>query len=127
MSQQVLVTIAPEIGRTRLLVVENRREVLKAVLGPPSHVHPRAATTLLEALSLWYQTPLSVVLCADEQGSSSSLHLCDELGLGHKSLYFDIGVAFTERRRRRSSCRALRGLGSFHDLRQLWFQGAGEP
>ena len=122
----VMVTVAPELGRTRLLVVENRREVLKAVLGPPSQVHPRAAATLLEGLSLWYQTPLSVVLCADEQGTSSGLHLCDGLGFGLKSLFFDVGVVVAERRRRRASYRSLGGFGDFRDLRQLWFQG-GEP
>ena len=122
----VMVTVAPELSRTRLLVVEDRREVLKAILGPPSEVHPRAAATLLEGLALWYQTPLSVVLCADEQGTSSRLHLCDELGFGLKSLYFDVGVAIAERRRRRITRRPLRGLGDFRDLRQLWFQGV-EP
>lgn len=122
--QHVMVTVAPEMDRTRILVVENRREVLKAVLGPPSEVHPRAATTLLEGLALWYQTPLSVVLCADAEASSSSLHLSDGLGLGHKSIYFDVGVAYAEPRRgRRRPAADLRGLGSFHDLRQLWFQG----
>lgn len=121
--QHVMVTVAPELDRTRLLVVENRREVLKAVLGPPSEVHPRAAATLLEGLALWYQTPLSVVLCADAQGTSSSLHLCDGFGFGLKSLYYDVGVAVAERRRRRASSRDLRGLGDFRDLRQLWFQG----
>ena len=122
----VVVTVAPEADRTRVLVVENRREVLKAVLGPPSLVHPRAASTLLEGLALWYQTPLSVVLCVDERAGSSSLHLCDELGFGHKSLHYEVGVAFADRHRRRAPRRDLRGLGDFRDLRQLWFQGV-EP
>jgi hypothetical protein len=120
-----MVTIAPQIDRTRLLVVENRKEVLKAVLGPPCQVHPRAASTLLEGLSLWYQTPLSVVLSADEQGISSKLHLCDGFGFGNKSLYYEVGVAFESRcrRRRKAPSREVRGLGSFADLRHLWFEG----
>lgn len=58
---------------TRALVTYDQDEVLRAVL-PPAHLaHPRAAATLCEALSLWYQQRLCVVLSADEPDASCAL------------------------------------------------------
>ncbi len=55
----LVLTIAPESSHTRLLMLNGQTEVMKAVLGPASLSHPRAAATLLEGLSLWHQTRLS--------------------------------------------------------------------
>ena len=75
-----VITLKPNSLATRLLLVDGYETALKAVLPPPSQAHPRAASALLEALSLWYQKPLYAVLCADEQGCSSALGLCDGFG-----------------------------------------------
>jgi hypothetical protein len=89
-------------------------ELLRAVL--PSHrMHPRAAPSLLEGLSLWLQHPISVVLCADAEGSSSELGLCDGLGIGNQTVHYEVEV-FDPRR-------PCQGLGPFRDLRQLALRG----
>lgn len=115
MTDPITVTIAPEPTRVRMLVTRNERDILKAVLAPATSTHFRAASTLLEGLSLWYQQSLSVVVCADERGDSSALGLCDALGFGQRHLHFDVGIAASTPRRRRSRG----GLGDFRDLRQL--------
>ncbi len=100
---------------TRLYLTRDGDELLRAVLPPPGAHHPRAAPTLLEGLSLWLQRPLSVVLCADAEGFSSALGLCDGLGIGNQTLHYEVEVF--------DPLRPRRGLGSFHDLRQLALRG----
>jgi hypothetical protein len=53
--------------------------MLRAVLGPISTMHQRAAATLLEGLSLWHQQSLSVVLYADASDCGSAMGLLDGL------------------------------------------------
>jgi hypothetical protein len=114
---RIQVTIAPELDRVRMLATGDEGDLLKAVLGPARACHPRAAATLLEGLALWHQRPLSVVLCADDSGHSSALDLYDALGVGTRTLHYEVAVAFHPRSHRRR-CH-LRGLGDFRDLRQL--------
>jgi hypothetical protein len=103
------------------------RDLLKAVLGPARHCHPRAAATMLEGLALWYQCPLSVVLCVDEAEPSSASDLYDGLGLGldlsARRLHYDVSVAVHRRRVRRRERQI--SLGDFRDLRQLRIPGIG--
>jgi hypothetical protein len=114
--QRPVITIKPTSDSTRLLLVCYQQTALKAVLPPASQVHPRAAPTLLEALSLWYQQPLFAVLCADEQGSSSALGLCDGFGHGSSTVHYEVEVHDRHRRRR--------ALGDFGDLRRVVRRGA---
>jgi len=100
---------------TRLLATYGEDEILRAALPTPTPLHPRAAATLLEGLSLWYQRPVRVVLCADAQGASSGLGLCDGLGFGARTVHYEVEVVDPTRRRRQ--------LGSFRDLRQLALRG----
>ena len=116
------ITIMPEPERTRMLMVSGRTEVMKAVLGPAALSHPRAAATLLEALSLWQQAPLSVVLSVNADADSCGLSLCDGLGFGHKTVHYDVAVVLRERRHLRRA-RRLPGLGDFRELRQLCIEG----
>jgi hypothetical protein len=118
MLDKITVTIAPERQRVRMLARTSTEDVLKAVLGPAQSTHPRAAATLLEGLSLWYQQALSVVLVAAEPSDGSTLGLCDGLGLGQRSVHYDVGIAAALGRGRR---RTIGGLGDFRDLRQLSF------
>ena len=101
-----------------MLVVQDRREILKAILASPRHAHPRAAATLLEGLSLWHQCPLSVVVCADAEEHSSGLYLFDHLGFGRRTLHYEVELAVAHPRDRRSK----RIEDDFGDLRQLWFE-----
>jgi hypothetical protein len=118
--QRLTVTMQPLPRETRLLVMAGRDEVMRAVLGPASATHPRAAATLLEGLSLWHQQALSVVLCADDEASSSATRMFDDLGLGVKTVHYDVEVAFRAPPRRD---RRIRGFGNFADLRQLCLVG----
>lgn len=112
-----IVMLAPTAAQTRLLVRNAGREVLRAVLPSPLLAHPRAASALLEGLSLWYQRRLSVVLCADDEaGSSSALGLCDEaFDLPAGNVFYEVGVAGLRARRRRR----LGGPGDFRDLLRI--------
>ncbi len=112
---RLVATVKPNSLVTRLLLTYCRDSALKAVLPPPSQVHPRAAATLLEGLALWYQQPLSVVLYADDPACSSALGRCDGFGLGASTVHYEVEVFDRSRRRR--------GLGPFDDLRQLALRG----
>jgi len=45
--------VKPSSLTTRMLLTFGQDELLRAVLPSPLEAHPRAATTLCEALSLW--------------------------------------------------------------------------
>jgi hypothetical protein len=118
MSDRITVTLAPEPDRVRILATTPTHDLLKAVLGPARHAHPRAAATLLEGIALWQQCPLSVVLSADASADGCALGLCDALGFG-RTLHYEVSIAFPQDPRGRRRARDLRGLGDFRDLRQL--------
>lgn len=112
------VVLSPSAKWTRVLLSHGPDELLRAILPPPSQVrHERAATTLLEGLSLWLDTTVPVVLSVDAQQASFCLGLTDEMGLGARSVFYRVEVAERARRRRRGM--RIRGLGDFADLRQL--------
>lgn len=119
---RITVTLVPERDRTLLLAMNGPHELLRGLLGPPSEMHPSAATTLLEGLSLWYQQPLAVVLCVGERSCGSELGLCDALGFGRRSLHYDVGVVVDEARHRP---RRLGGPGDFRALRRVSLLGGG--
>ena len=118
--ERLMVTMDPNAYATRILVMDGRDEVMRAVLGPARQTHPRAAATLLEGLALWHQRPLAVAVCVDERESSSALHLYDGLGEGARNIHFEVAVVPRERRCRG---RRLPCLGRFGDLRQLSLEG----
>ena len=112
------VVIAPSATRTRVLVTEGSDELLRAVLPSPSQLrHERATITFLEGLALWLDAKLHVVLSVDAKETGFCLGLTDELGVGVRSLFFDVEVR--DRRARRRPGRRIRGVGDFVDLRQL--------
>jgi len=118
----IFVTLSPELTQTRLLMVSEGRDVLKAVLPAAAGAHPQAARTLLEGLALWHNHPLSFVLCVDEQASlSDGLGLYDALGYGARQLHFEVAVAHRDPRVR---SRRLSGMGRFSDLRQVQLEVA---
>jgi hypothetical protein len=117
MPYQVL--IAPSATRTRVLVTEGPDELLRAVLPSPSQLqYERAVITFLESLALWLNAKLHVVLSVDAKEAGCCLGLTDELGVGVRSLFFDVEVRDGQIRRRRVG-RRIRGIGDFADLRQL--------
>jgi hypothetical protein len=112
------VMIVPVPTRTRVLVTDGRDELLRAILPSSSQLHyERATITFLESLALWLNAKLHVVLSVDAKEAGFCLGLTDELGVGVRSLFFDVEVR--DRRVRRRPGRRIRGVGDFADLRQL--------
>jgi len=100
---------------TRMLVRVRDEDVLKAALMPPPTLHPRAVPMLLEALSLWHQAPLRVVLCANEAASWSRLGLLDDLHTSLDTVHYTVEV----RGYWRDPPQRIAGVGDFRDLRRL--------
>ena len=100
---------------TKVLVRLDGNEVLKAALLTPRTPHPRALPTLLEAIALWYQTPVHAVLCAIDEESWCRLGLLDDLCLSADTVHYTVELRQRERERRQR----IAGLGNFDDLRQL--------
>jgi hypothetical protein len=113
-----MVVLIPSATRTRVLLSQGPDELLRALLPPPSQLrHERAALKFLEALAMWLDAKLHVVLSVDAREAGFCLGLTDEMGIGMRSLYFDVEVH--DRRARRRRGQRIRGIGDFTDLRQL--------
>ena len=77
---------------------------------PPSQLrHGRGAISFLEGLALWLNVKLHVVLSVDAKEAGSCLGLTDEMGLGMRSVYFDVEVHDRGARPRRGQ--RIRGIG----------------
>ena len=105
---------------TRMLVRVHDDDVLKAALPSPSSLHPRALPMLLEALSLWHQAPLRVVLSAAEAGSWCRHGLLDDMHTARDTVHYTVEV----RGYWRDPPQRITGLGDFRDLRRLAAGGA---
>jgi hypothetical protein len=119
----ILVTLAPEATQVRVLVTGRGGEMMRAALGAPARMHPRAARTLLEGLALWQQQPLSVVLYVDGPDDGCAMGLYDGLGMGDRTLHYEVGIAVKGAHRRRR----LGSVGNFRDLQQLARLGQVSP
>jgi hypothetical protein len=118
-----IVSLAPSQSRTRVLLLDGKDEIMRAVLPPgPSLRHRRAASTFLEGLSLWLDTKLHVALSADASDASYCLELVDEFGCATRSVFYDVEVVEPSVHRRGHR---LRGVGNFADLRQLSLVATG--
>jgi hypothetical protein len=104
---------------TKILIHLDEDEVLKAILPTTSAPHRRALPTFFEALALWHQTPVRVVLSAAEAESWSRLGLVDELFVSVDTVHYTVELRHPDRERRQR----ISGLGSFTDLRQLVLGG----
>jgi hypothetical protein len=118
-----IVSLAPSQSRTRVLLLDGKDEIMRAVLppGPPLR-HRQAARTFLEGLSLWLDSKLHVALSADASDASYYLELVDEFGCGTRGVFYDVEVVEPSAHRRG---RRLRGVGNFADLRQLSLVATG--
>lgn len=101
--------------RVRLVLVQGERELLRASLPPPAqHWSAQPAKALLEGLATWLDTSLRVVFAAADPADGWSLALTDELGVGCRTVFYEV-VPVPERGR----LQRLRGVDDFRDLRQL--------
>jgi len=117
--ENITVTIRATGPQTQILVSHGANDLLIARLGPSSWAHRDALLRLIEALALWFQTRVDVVLYAASEEIASSTGLIDGLGCGISTLYFDIVVP----RERRRGLR-LRGLGELRALRRAADRGS---
>ena len=75
------------------MMTRGRDTLLKGQLPPLEKVlHKRAATALLEALSLWVDERLCVALYAENPESCFRFGLADELGVGARSVFYAVEV-----------------------------------
>ena len=86
----ITVTIHATLETTSLVVKQGSSELLVARLGSTATIHRLALTTLLEGLSLWFQTTLHVALIADSEQIGSWTGLVDGLGFGLRTLHFEV-------------------------------------
>jgi hypothetical protein len=109
--------IAPGKTSTRVVAMQGPSEtILKAQLRRDP-LHPRALSTLLEAVALWQGQPVRAALCADSSGLSCDSNICREAFVDDGgALYSLVWVPAGAHRRRRER---LGGLGSFRDLERL--------
>lgn len=111
------VLMMPSKQHTRLMVLRGASEQLRAVLPPLTHVRqPRAVGTLLEAVALWADTRVRVVLCANATACTYWLGLTDAKGCGARSVFYEVEVVGPQDKRRASQVHAF---GDFEDMRQL--------
>jgi len=110
--------IAPGRTSTRVLAMHGASEtILKArLLRDPAH--PRALSTLLEAIALWQGMAVRAAIAADDEPTSYASSLCrsrlSEVGID--PLFSVDWVPVAGRKRRRP---AIAGMGRFHDLERL--------
>jgi hypothetical protein len=114
--ESIWMGVAPGPQTTRVIAMAGPSEtILKAqLLKDP--VHPRALSTLLEAVALWQGQPVRAALCVGGTGFSSDSNLCREAFLDDGGALFS--VTWVHASARRPSQR-LQGLGSFRDLERL--------
>jgi hypothetical protein len=107
-------TITADVRQTRVLVQDESGDRLVARLPPLiSSAHPRAITTLLEALALWCGKPVPVVLCVDEPCDWELSGLTEAFGFGTETLFHYVQVV----PRRGEHPERLTELGSFDEER----------
>jgi len=86
----ITVTIRIRQGQTTLRLRHGPSEKVIARLGNVHGIHRLALVTLLEGLSLWFQTTLHVALIADSEQIESWTGLVDGLGFGLRTLHFEV-------------------------------------
>lgn len=115
--KSVWIGISPGPRTTRVLAMAGASEtILKAHL-PPRPAHPRALSTLLEAMALWHGTKVRAALSAEGEDSvcDSSLYQDAFLDFGGPLYELEWVPAASAVRPRRD----ISGIGDFDDLERL--------
>lgn len=115
MDSSVVIVLHPTPQATLVLGLYGDNEILRASLPLLSQAHRQAVPMLLEALALWYQQPLRVVLSVDSDQNSSCMGISDGFGCGQRTLHYCVEVRESEHPRRG---RHLGGVADFRSLRR---------
>jgi hypothetical protein len=108
-------TVTVSGAETRILVQDATGDLLIARLGPLEYAHRYALRMLLEALALWDQQVVDVVLFADDESDWKRAGLLDALGVAREMALLRVQLVPAEAR---PQARRLIGLGSFAQERQ---------
>lgn len=111
-------TVTASESETRILIEDTTGDRLVARLGPLHAAHRYALRMLLEAVALWDQEAVEVVLCADDTCDWQRTGVVDALGLALETLLFKVELVPSEGRPHRRTKR-LTGLGSFKRERRV--------
>lgn len=111
--EDMTVIVAPSLEQTRILGTFNEHEIFKAALPGLSSSDEHALPTLLEGIARWTRQRLCVVLVADESAPTSCAATYEAL-VDNPTLFYEVGVAVRERRRR--ARQTIGGVASFRDL-----------
>jgi hypothetical protein len=105
-------TVTASSCTTRILVQDSVGDVLLARLGSVERAHRYALRMLLEAIALWEQQPMEVVLCADDSCDWYRAGLFEAIGVARETALLKIKLVPSELGPERRVIR-LTGLGSF--------------
>ena len=105
---------------TRILVQDQTGDLLIARLGPLEHAHRFALRSLLEAVALWEQQTIDVVLYADDCSDWSRTGLVDALDMAREAVLLKVELVPFQGRHR---AKRLSGLGSFKRERRCLRSG----
>jgi hypothetical protein len=95
--QEILVKIWAQRYCTKIVLQLRGKQHLKAILPAVTIAERQAAGTLLQALALWYQQRLFVVLYVDDRRRcSEALRLYEDIGNGEAKLYYEVALAASE-------------------------------
>lgn len=111
-------TVTASSTETRILIRDGSGDLLIARLGPLEHTQRYALRTLLEAVALWDQQRVDVVLFADDAFGWERTGLLDALGIAREALLLNVELVPAQLGRRRKIKRLI-GLGSFDRERRL--------
>lgn len=109
-------TVTASSTETRILVRDQAGDLLIARLGPLAHAQRLALRCLLEAVALWEQQTVVVVLYADDGSDWSRTGLVDALDIARETVLLKVELVPFHTRRHRA--KRLSGLGSFERARR---------
>ena len=117
---ELVMTITATARETRVLLMQGPDEVMKARLrAVATPAHRFAGPMLCEAMALWHDQRVRVVVSAESEETLFALGLCDGLGLARATLHYVVQPLFADDPPRRGQ--RLSGLGNFrgeHHLRR---------
>ena len=115
---ELVMTISATERETKILLTQGPDEVMKARLrAVTTPAHRFAAPMLCEAMALWHDQRVRVVVSAESEEVLFALGLCDGLGIARATLHYMVQPLFMSDPPRRGQ--RLPGLGNFRGEHRL--------